>query len=106
MQALRSFQVFYDAFEHVEYIELSKAPDIEPVLEGVAVLSVPADVAVAHVERLATFDPSDADLPYGYEFPALDLALWRPTVPQHQHDPDGRTFSTVGIGVSGYFGAG
>jgi hypothetical protein len=38
-----------------------------------------------------------------YVFLALDLALWRPTLPEGTHDPEGRTFNTVGVGVRGYF---
>ncbi len=98
-----SFQVFYDANERVEFIELSEAPAIESLFDGVAVLRVPADEAVRHIERFAAFDPSDPELPYSYVFSALDLALWRPTLPEDEHDPDGRTFSTVAVGVRGYF---
>jgi hypothetical protein len=98
-----SFQVFYDPAERVEYVELAKGPEVEPVLDGVPVLRVPADEAVGHIVRVAAFDESDPELPYSYVFQALDLALWRPTLPEDEHDREGRTFSTVGVGVRGYF---
>ena len=98
-----SFQVFYDAAERVEYIELSKAPDVEPTVDGVAVLRVSAEEAVEHIGRIAAFDGSDPEWPYSYVFQGLDLALWRPTLPEDADDAEGRTFSTVGVGVRGYF---
>ena len=97
-----AFQVFYDAQDRVEYIELSRGPEVDPQLAGVSVLEVAADEAVAHVRRLAEFDADDPEVGYSYVFPDLDVALWRPVIPESDDDPDGRTFSTVGVGISGY----
>ena len=98
-----SFQVFYDASERVEYIELSKSPEVEPIVFGEKILQITADDAVELVQRHAAFDESNPELGYSYVFPALELALWRPVVPESEDDEEGRTFSTVGVGVSGYF---
>jgi hypothetical protein len=98
-----SFQVFYDASERVEYIELSKSPEIEPIVFGEKVLQLRAEDAVGLVERHVAYDDSNPELGYSYVFPALELALWRPVVPESEDDEEGRTFSTVGVGVSGYF---
>ena len=95
-----SFQVFYDASERVEYIELSKAEEVDPIVFGEKILQLTADDAVKHVER---HDESNPELGYSYVFPALELALWRPVIPESEDDEEGRTFSTVGVGVRGYF---
>ena len=98
-----SFQVFYDASERVEYIELSKSEEVEPIVFGEKILQLRADDAVELVERHAAFDESHPELGYSYVFPALELALWRPVIPESEDDEEGRTFSTAGVGVSGYF---
>ena len=97
-----AFQVFYDAEDRVEYIELSRGSEVDPQLDGVSVLEVAADEAVAHVRRLAEFDADDPEVGYSYVFPDLDVAFWRPVIPESDDDPDGRTFSTVGVGIHGY----
>ena len=97
-----AFQVFYDADDRVEYIELSRGRDVEPQIDGLSVLEVAADDAVAHVRRLGEFDADDPEVGYSYVFPDLDVALWRPVIPEDEDDPDGRTFSTVGVGIHGY----
>jgi hypothetical protein len=98
-----AFQVFYDADGHVEYIELSASDEIEPLFGGRPVLTMPADGVVESIARQTPFDDTDPDLGYSYVFPALDLALWRPTLPEHDEDEEGRTFSTIGVGRPGYF---
>jgi hypothetical protein len=97
------FHVFYEGDEPaVEYIELSRDSGLEAILDGANVFAVPADDLVSQLTRHSPFDPNDPELGYSFVFPQLELALWRP-VP---FAPEGRFFSTVGIGVRGYFSGG
>jgi hypothetical protein len=99
------FQVFYSGTAPVaESIELSRDSGFRALYRGVDVFATPADVVVSHVARDAAFDPDHWELGYSYIFPALDLSLWRPVLPESPEDTDGREFSTIGIGIVGYFG--
>ena len=101
-----AFQVFYGGVvPRVVYIELSSGPDIEAEISGHGVFTTPADELVTILRDLAPFDASDPELGYSYVFPDLDLAVWRPVVPEDAEDEGGRYFSTIGVGVAGYFGA-
>jgi hypothetical protein len=98
------FQVFYGGRTPVvEYIELSPNCGFRALYRGVDVFVTPADEVVAHVVRDAPFDPDDPELGFGYIFPALDLSLWRPDLPESPEDPEGREFSTIGVGIEGYY---
>ncbi len=98
------FQVFYAGPEPVvEYIELSRGSGLEAFFDGVDVFALPAVELVERLSRRTPFDPSDPELGYSYVFPEWELALWRPCLPEGNNDDDGRFFSTVGIGVRGYF---
>ena len=50
----------------------------------------------------ALFDASGPELGYSYVFPALDLSVWRPIVPERPEDPEGISFESIGIGESVY----
>jgi hypothetical protein len=94
-----AFQVFYDATETVEYIELSRGGDFDATFAGERILEIPADDAVRFVESFAPYSTSDPELGWSYVFPALDLSLWRPVT----GGEEGRTFATVGVGRAGYY---
>lgn len=99
------FQVFYAGNPPVvEFIELSRDSGFRALYGGLDVFATPADRVVAQVSADAPFDPAHFDLGYSYIFPDLDLSLWRPTLPESPEDAEGREFSTIGIGVAGYFG--
>jgi hypothetical protein len=99
------FQVFYGGEGPVvEYIELSREAGFRVLYRGLDVFATPADQVLAHVPGDATFDPTAPELGYAYVFPDLDLSLWRPVVPESPEDSEGREFSTIGIGVAGYYG--
>ena len=99
------FQVFYGGEGPVvEYIELSREAGFRVLYRGVDVFATPADQVVAHVSGDAAFDPTDPELGYAYIVPDLDLSLWRPVLPETPEDPEGREFSTIGVGVAGYYG--
>ena len=94
------FHVFYAGEQpSVEYIELSRDSGFDAVFDGVKVFDVPADDLVSQLTRLTAFDPTDPELGYSFVFPKWELALWRPVTLAEE----GRYFSTVGIGVRGYF---
>lgn len=99
------FQVFYRGeFPVVEYIELSRESGFRALYRGLDVFATSAGQALAHVSGDAAFDPDNPELGYSYTFPDLDLSLWRPVMPRSPEDPRGREFSTIGIGVAGYYG--
>ncbi len=95
-------QIYYDGHDLVEYIEINGPGDLGAIFEGVDLLSVAADEALEHVRRVAQVNPLGHEIPYAYDFPRIDLALWRPVV----DDLEGRTFRSVGVGRPGYFSAG
>jgi hypothetical protein len=87
----------------VEFIELSSDPRLRVLYGEIEVFATPADEVLMQICVEADFDRNDPEVPYSYIFPALQLALWRPVVPEDEHDEDGRYFSTIGIGQRGYF---
>jgi len=94
------FEVFYAGTEPVvEYIELSRDNGFTATLLGRPVFTTLASDLVSHIEHVASFDTSDFELGYSYVFPSIELSLWRPVVEW----PEGRFFSTVGIGAIGYY---
>lgn len=103
------FQVSYDDSGMVEYIELGRGEQFVARYLGVDVFTTPADELVALVANAAPYDPDDPELGYTYLFPALDLTLWRPVMPEdceEDDEPDeydcGRVFMTMGVGRRGY----
>jgi hypothetical protein len=104
------FQVSYDASGIVEYIELSRGGAFVARYGGVDVFTTPADELVALVAKTTSYDPDDPEPGYTYLFPALDLSLWRPVLPEdceEEDQPDeydcGRVFTTIGVGRQGYY---
>ncbi|MBB4595326.1 hypothetical protein FHR53_000836 [Xanthomonas arboricola] len=96
----RGFHVFYGGIEpSVEFIELSANSGFEVLCLGQHVFSTPASRLVEKFLAVTPFDPFDEELGYSYVFPALELAVWRPDM----EEPQGKYFSTVGIGCVGYF---
>jgi hypothetical protein len=94
------FQVYYEGDEPmVAFIELSDSDDYKAVLFGLPVFATAASALVREVGRRAKLDETDPELGYGYTFPSLELAFWRPD----NDDNEAPYFSTVGIGVPGYF---
>ena len=99
-----AFQVFYSGDRPiVDFIELSAGSGVEAVLSGLTVFATPADEVIAQVSARSPFDANDRELGFSYVFPQLELAFWRPVIPESPDDPDGRCFATVGIGAPGYF---
>ncbi len=98
-----SFQVFFDDSGRVEYIELSRAKQLDAFYKGVNVFNTKADDLVSFIQKNADYDATSRELGYSYAFPTLELSVWRPTMPESHEDEEGRYFSTIGIGTRGYF---
>jgi hypothetical protein len=93
-------QVFYSGAEPtVEYIELIAGSAFTPQLLGLTVFSTPAMQLVSKLQEVGALDEADPELGYSYVFPSLELSMWRPEV----SEPDGHFFSTVGVGIHGYY---
>jgi hypothetical protein len=99
-------QVSYDARDRVEYIELNGPGSINPTLRGRTLLFAPADEVIEWMRGISDFDADDPELGYSYVYPAIDLSLWRPVVPEGPADVEGSTFRSVGVGRVGYYGKG
>jgi hypothetical protein len=96
------FQVFYEGSQPtVAFIELSSGGDVEAVLFGLPVFATAVPVLIHEAGSRAKLDETDPELGYSYIFPALELAFWRPD----NDDKEVPHFSTIGIGLSGYFSA-
>jgi hypothetical protein len=97
-----AFQVFYAGDEpRVEFIELHQDDDIRPFIDGIDVFATPAAELVMRLDQKSRYDRGTDE--YCYIFHDWELALWRPVVPADPDDEDGRYFSTIAIGVRGYF---
>jgi hypothetical protein len=101
-----AFQVFYGGdTPTVEYIELFANDEFRAIYRGMDVFGTPADKLVNHIRRDAPCDEFDCKLRSSYVFPRLDLSLWRarPMICKSAEDEEGRFFSTIGVGVVGYY---
>jgi hypothetical protein len=97
-----AFQLFFDENDRVEYIELSKSPDLSVNYKGSDVFGLSANDLVALVSRDAPFDPNAREIGYSYIFPLLEMSVWRPTIPEPEDvNPEWTTFAAVGVGRKG-----
>ena len=92
-------QVFYDADELVELVEVARDPEVRAVLFGEDVLALSCGAAIALIERHAAHDPEDPDLPDAWTFTELDLSLGR----GGGGPEDEGCFTTLGAGRRGYY---
>jgi hypothetical protein len=100
------FQIFYEGNPPtVEYIELVREFGFKARYQGADVFAMQAEELLAYVGKYAAFDPNDPELGYSYFFPELELSLWRPIMPASPDDDEGQYFTSIGIGVRGYFSA-
>lgn len=98
-----SFQIFFDEYEKIEFIEISKDEAIKAVFNGKNVLEIPASDLIEEISKDFNVDETDREFGYSFIFPELELSFWRPTIPEDENDEDGKYFLTVGIGKKGYF---
>ena len=88
----------------VEFIELAKSEQFRATFHGASLHDLSPDDAVALVSQYATYDAADAKTGHSFVFPELQLALWRPYVPDPEEPDDGDySFRAVSVGVDGYF---
>jgi hypothetical protein len=95
-----SFQIFFCRQNTVEFIELSSHAEASVILMGLDVFSTDAKSLLAALAQASSLISDDNG--YSYVDPALSLGLWRPVLPDVDDDT-GRLFSTVGIGIHGYY---
>ncbi len=105
-----AFQVHYDESGKVEFIETASSTAFEVLFNGKVLHEMEADEAVEFVSQYADVDTEESEIPNGYQFPSIELSLWRGTLPLDQDDEDydedddeGRFFEAVGLGAKGYF---
>ena len=94
---------------HVHYTSLMVTElivvtaDFGAIIDGVDVLHVPAEDALAAVARVSAVDLSDAEYPLSCTFLGIDVNLWRSCLPEDNAGSAGRQFEAVGVGVAGYY---
>jgi hypothetical protein len=88
----------------VEFIELAKSEQFRATFHGASLHDLPPEEAVSFVSQYAAYDDADPELGHSFVFLALQLALWRPYVPDpDEPDDDDYSFHAVSVGVGGYF---
>ena len=94
-----AFQVFYAGSEPtVCFIALSRDRRIRALCWGVDVFATPAEKVVHAFSQHAELDIADPELGCSYQFPALELRLWRPFEPENDDDEEARYFATIAVG--------
>jgi hypothetical protein len=109
-------QVHYDDDHRTNFIELygRGAKHVSVFLDGLDLFAIPAHALLLEIikNRSVRFDENDAEIPYCYTFPDIDLAFWRQVSPEVNEETeavpegdDGKYFWTVAIGAKGYYKA-
>lgn len=101
-----ALQVFFDAAQTVEFIEFSRSEHLHILYAGIDLLGTLAGQVIEQLSQLVPYDQNAPEQGYSYTFPTLELALWRPVLPQRRGGNEGRYFRTVGIGRAGYYSTG
>lgn len=97
-----AFQVFFDAENRVEYIELAPESSFVAFYKGVRVHETLDPELLGVIEKDAEFDEDDSEIGYSYISPSLELSVWRPMLPD---EGENGCFATIGIGKRGYYSA-
>jgi hypothetical protein len=98
-------QVFYDRNDKVEFIEMLRGSGLSAVTQGVDVFAHTAKEVLDIITNITEYNQDDLEVGYSYVFADLELSLWRPNIPKSDLEEDGKYFSTIGIGVQGYYSA-
>lgn len=98
-------QVFYGKNDQVEFIELLRGSGVAAHTRGIDVFETPAQEVLTQIASFSEYNQDDPEVGYSYVFPDLELSLWRPNIPETDEEEDGKYFSTIGIGVPGYYSA-
>lgn len=99
------FQVFYGKNDKVEFIELLRESGFSALTRGIDVFGTPAQQVLSQIASFSEYNQDDPEVGYSYVFPDLELSLWRPNIPENEEEEDGKYFSTIGIGIPGYYSA-
>jgi hypothetical protein len=83
----------------VHFIEISSGAGIEATVFGVPIFSTDAAAVMAEIKQYAPFDDYDPQIGFSYVFASLELNFSRHAA----QGPDAKYFSSVGVGVYGYF---
>jgi hypothetical protein len=102
---LDGVMVSFSADDCVEFVEMARSEKFIATYRGVNLHEMPADDAVNFICQDAAFDKNAPEPGYSYVFPALQISLWRGTLPESPDDEDGAHFEAIGLGKSGYFDA-
>jgi len=97
-------QVFYDKDNKVEFIELLRGSGFSAIAQGIDIFSHSAKEVLNVITEVSEYNQDDLEVGYSYVFPDLELSLWRPNIPEDDEE-EGKYFSTIGIGVQGYYSA-
>lgn len=107
-------QITFDDDNKADFIEFSGrgARYTEVFLNEIEVFKTPASILINKIieSTQSDFDKEEAEIPYTYVFPKIDLSVWRQVVPELDEtieeipeSDDGKYFWTIGIGVKGYY---
>jgi hypothetical protein len=99
-----SFQIHYDSEDRTEFIETADHKSFKVEFNGHTLHKVPAETVAAFLSKFAPGRWEERK--HTYIVPSLQLAFWRPVIPepdQSPNDANGRYFESVGAGRRGYF---
>ena len=107
----RTFRIFYDEANKVEYIELAgyKSEDFMAIYNGINIFETKADAIIEEISKKVPYDKTCPEISYTYIFPDLELSFWMAIIPSKDDDKDSDDyndslyFQTVGIGIRGYY---
>lgn len=104
-----AFQVFFDADDRVESIELSGTPNGDRVsgseprliasIEGVDVFRTTAVDVVSRVVLRAPFSTEDDEYPATYSFPSIGVTFWRSSKPPTHREEEDPYFESILVTV-------
>ncbi len=99
------FSLNYSENDILEFIEFSENGNAVVDIYGISVFETPAEQLIQLVSEKSgfEFDKEEPETPYCFIFPEIELAFWRPVIPEESDDNEGEFFSTVAIGSKGYY---
>lgn len=95
--------VYFDPDDRVEAIELARPSNGEDVVSyrGLDVFGTAADELIQQLGEHGRIDVTENG--HSATAPDLLLALWRPVLPEHPADQEGRYFESVLVARPGYY---
>jgi len=96
-------QISYDEKNEVEFIEIFSSINFDVEYNGIQIFNSTAKEVIEKICEFQKYDENDPELGYSYIFKNIDLSLYRSVVPENDEDKEGKYFSTIGIGIKGYW---